>query len=229
MHRPTSRPGSRRRWRRSQTPVPGLPGPPGPRAAVRDPIPGNRVRLGETKPRPEGAAPCAAGRGRAPEGLAAALGLRTVVGLARFILPPSPRRSALPTPRWGEDPRYSAARLSPIHSNLGLRPGANTPPHRGQQLLKRPRDPAFPPWIPGGSVSPAEATQFLLVRAIDAHRSGARVPSRPPQNRKSSFEPDFRNTRKQNSEGGWGGGGKASGSAVPAAPSGGGRPVQPPR
>lgn len=47
---------------------------------------------GGTKPPPP-----AAGRSRAPEGLAAALGLRTAVGLARFIPAPSPRCPALLT------------------------------------------------------------------------------------------------------------------------------------
>lgn len=48
---------------------------------------------------------CVLRGGRAPEGLAAALGLRTAVGLARFILSSGPRRSVLPTPHWGEDRR----------------------------------------------------------------------------------------------------------------------------
>lgn len=106
-------------------PPPGLQSPSEarPKGSSSNPTPENRARLGATKPQPDpgaGLKPrCRTppGEARAPEGLAAALGLRTVVGLARFILSPTPRRSSLPTPQRGEDQRHSGVRRSPIHSD----------------------------------------------------------------------------------------------------------------
>lgn len=84
----------------------------------------------------------------------------------------------------------------------GLGFGANGQPRRAQPLPKGPRDPTSPPRTPGGCISPAAAAQSLLVMA---HRTGSPPPPRPPRNRKLPSEPDFRNTRQQNSAAGLGG------------------------
>lgn len=124
------------------------------------------------------------------------------MGLARFILSPSLRRCSLPTPHSGEDQRKSVVHRSPIHSDppsgVGVRGERPAPPRAATpEGAARP-----PPRTPGGSVSPAAAAQSLLAMA---HRTGSPPPPRPPRNRKLPSEPDFRNTRQQNSAAGVGG------------------------
>lgn len=199
-------------------PPPGLQSPSEarPKGSSSNPTPENRARLGATKPQPDpgaGLKPrCRTppGEARAPEGLAAALGLRTVVGLARFILSPTPRRSSLPTPQRGEDQRHSGVRRSPIHSDPPSGAGAPgewpAPPRAAT-----PEAAARPRLGPGQGL---RRQQPRHTNSGSAHRSPTTATAAPEPELPS--EPHFRNTRKQNSAaGGAGERGEARGSAAP--------------
>lgn len=181
-----------------------------PRDTVPDPTPGNPGR--RQKP--------------TPEGLAAALGLRTVAGLARFILSPSPRCSSPPRchPRRRPAPIRRPLARSFIHSRPG-RPGLG-PAGEGAAApqggaTRGPRGPRLGS-AGEGSVPPAAA-------ARPTHHPPSEPPRRPSHGRPGTGSHpchprhhDFQNNRKQNSTG-WAGGA----CAVLAAPSGGGRPAEP--
>lgn len=130
--------------------------------------------------------------GRTPDGLAAALGLRTVAGLARFILSPVPRRRR--RRRAVTEGKAGAGSAVPPPAHSFIRPGAVSAAARDLRR-KGPRRPA-PPSHSRGPREPRlrSAGQGSLSPPAAAHAPQSYTPSaeprpRPSRNRKSPPPP----------------------------------------